>query len=284
MVRRLREEDGFTLMELLASMAVLVLVLAAVLGAFEAFSTQTQANTKLTSAQDTVRREVDAMTRMARNATPVGAQLDAITRPATASSVNDVIFGTYGVDNSTTPRFVRYCVNTITRSLWREQSPNTTGADPGGACPSAGAWTRSRILNGTVANTATTPAFTVDAARRAIGIDLRIDGGATSGSRPVVLRSAAYLRSASGRAPNLAASDIIVTCSTNATTGKKTALLSLGAGIGAAQQVTAEYVVNGVLAGSSSAVKIAADSAVTVGVTITNALGLKQLLTRTVTC
>lgn len=283
MRRDLRSDDGFTLIELLAAMTVMVIVLLGTLSAFDAFSSESEANSKLTQSQDTARREVDLMTRAARNATPVGTQLEAITRPSAGGAVNDVIFGTFGTDSSTTPKFVRYCVNTITRSLWREQSPNAVGADPGGACPSSGTWTRQRLLNGTVANTASVPAFTVDAARRAIGIDLRIDGGATAGSRPVALRSAAYLRSASGRAPNLAAGDITVTCSTNATTGKKTALLSLGAGIGAAQQLSAEYALNGVVVGSG-AVKVAADAAVNVSVTITNALGLKQLLTRSVTC
>lgn len=283
MRRTLRCEDGFTVIELLAAMTVMVVILFGTLGAFDAFSSESEANTKLTQAQDTARREIDLMTRAARNATPVGAQLEAITRPSAGGAVNDVIFGTYGTDASTTPKFVRYCVNTITRSLWREQSPNAIGADPGGACPSAGAWTRQRLLNGTVANTASLPAFTVDTARRAIGIDLRIDGGATSGSRPVALRSAAYLRSASGRAPNLAAGDITVTCSTNATTGKKTALLSLGVATGASQSLNAEYSVGGIVVGSG-AVRVAADSAVNVGVTITNALGLKQLLTRSVTC
>jgi prepilin-type N-terminal cleavage/methylation domain-containing protein len=66
--RPLRCEDGFTLTELLVAMTLSLIVLFAVLGAFDAFSGGVAANNRLTAAEDTARREVAAMVRILRDA------------------------------------------------------------------------------------------------------------------------------------------------------------------------------------------------------------------------
>lgn len=279
--RRLREDAGFTLVELLTTMAVLMIVLVATLRTFDAFSAGSDANSRLTQGEDAARRQVDAMTRSLRNATPVGGQLTAIVRPAAAGAANELIFGSYGTADTGAARFGRYCVDTATRSLWFEESPGAVYSDPGSACPASGPWARTQVLAGNVANTAAQPLFSVDVAGRAVGIDLRIDGARTPGRRTIGLRTAAYLRSAGGRPPNLSVNDITVTCST--VSGHEQALLRLGAGIGGGDPLTASFALADIPIGTG-AVKVAADSPVQVAVTVTNLLGLKQLLVKTVSC
>jgi hypothetical protein len=283
-VSDLRDDAGHTLVEVLVTAALTVTVLLVTLLAFDQFNAAAQDNSRLTDTQDGLRRQVDDLTRLLRTATPVPGTSDAVLRPTAAGRTNDIVFGSYtwpGRGPSEVPHVLRLCVGGD-RALWLQgrQDPAVGPLDPGTACPSAAAgWTRTRLLGGRVANTADRPAFDVDAERRTVGIDLRVDRGDRAGT--LALRTAAHVRSAGGRPPNVSQDDLDVTCTTQ--DGRRTALLSLDAAVGAAQGLETSYTVGGLVVGQG-AVRVAADTAVQVGVTVTNALGLKQLLIKEVRC
>jgi type II secretory pathway pseudopilin PulG len=273
-------EDGFTVIELLLTLVVLLVVLFAVFSTFDAFSAGSASNSRLTQAQDDLRSKVDAMTRSLRNATPITSTLPAIVRPAPGQAGNDIVFSSFGDGTSTTGRYSRFCVDTSTQTLWATRSPSSTYSDPGSACP--GTWSASLLLRGGVTNSTSAPLFAVDSGGRTVGIGLRAAvPRAGGGSGVLTLSTSAFLRSGTGRAPNLSAADVAVTCTT--VNGSKKALLQLGVGVGGGDPLVASYAIANVPIGTG-AVQVAADAPVQVAVTVTDLLGLKQLLVKTVSC
>src|SRR5436305_13532578 len=69
MKRLVREESGFTLTELLAAMAIMILVLGATLSALEVFGNTSQRDRTLVEAQDKARLALSRMSRELLNAT-----------------------------------------------------------------------------------------------------------------------------------------------------------------------------------------------------------------------
>jgi phage baseplate assembly protein gpV len=182
---------------------------------------------------------------------------------------------------------VRYCVNTTTRTLYFDglKTPATGTPNPGSACPSiATGWTHSALVSSTVANTASAPLFRYDSATlgsiRAVAMDLRLDAGTSQFPTTTALRTAAFLRTFSGAAPSLGVSDLTVTCNAD-----HTGLLGLAVGTDASgNPLTATYTTSGGIPLGSGTVNLATSVQGDIKVTVTNVLGLSQLLTKTVSC
>lgn len=285
---RWQAEDGVTLPEVLVVMVISLVVLTATLGSFERFNAGAADTTRLTQAQETGRTQVEALDRVLRGAAPATGASDAVLRPGTpgggAASGNDLVVTTANWPGSsatsTEVRQVRYCL-AADKSLYREVA--TVGTSLAAAsCPATTGATE--LVDGIVANGTGEPLFTVDSTRRSVGIDLKLRPGGRD-ERVASIRSAAYLRSYAGRAPNLGPGDISATpC-----TPSGSSLLTLGASADLGPLDVVWNVVNangttGVQLGTGTDLQVVAATPLTVSATITNALGLKQVLTRTVTC
>jgi len=153
---RLREQDGFTLPELLTAMTLFLLILGATLTTFDGFVTRTSASTKLNDAADQARTTMERMARQMRNlASPTTASVKSIERAA----ADELVFQT--VDPA--KRRVRYCLdssNAAKSRLWvQTQAFPLGGADPGlpppSACPApvtSGGWADQRLAATNVVN------------------------------------------------------------------------------------------------------------------------------------
>ncbi len=284
---RLGCEDGFSLAELVVAMTLSLIVLFAVLGAFDAFNGGVAANNRLTAAQDTARREVAAMVRILRDA---GAPAPASgTQPTTVvqAGANDLVFlstswpGESGA-GTTGNHVERLCLDSTTRTLWFNglRAGTAGSATPGSACPSqASGWT-SRVVARDVVNTAAQPIFRYGSSSpvRTVSIALRLEGGTAATSRPLELRSGSALRGA--LAPQVAADDVTVgPCES----GK--ALLTLNLAAGGASTSGAKLTASGAIAvGPGKILVDATSSPATVAVTVTNVLGLQTPLLKSVSC
>jgi prepilin-type N-terminal cleavage/methylation domain-containing protein len=129
MSTRMRDQSGFSLVELLTVISLMVIVMSATLTAFASFEQTTGTNQKQNEAQDAVRVGLAGVSRELRNlASPTEELPQAILRAGT----KDLIFQSVG---SNITRRVRYCLNTTTRRLWRQLDPAPFGALPDSTCP-----------------------------------------------------------------------------------------------------------------------------------------------------
>ncbi|CAN5274814.1 hypothetical protein BH20ACT16_BH20ACT16_04900 [soil metagenome] len=159
-VRRIAaDERGFTLIELLVTMAVSIVVLFAVLGAFEVFSTSAAVADKTTAAQDAARANVRNLVIVMRQGRVASGQTTPI--PIGTPTRSDLVVAAYVASATSAapgalPGWVRYCAATT-----GSQSSLIVGVRvgdvyaPPGAC-SAGdttnSWSHAVVLNGTLQN------------------------------------------------------------------------------------------------------------------------------------
>ena len=281
--RHLRDERGFTLVELLTAMTLLLMIAFATLTTFEAFDKGVDRNSKLTDAEDNSRRDVTRMIRILRDAgapaPTTGSQPVTVTRAA----ANDLVFrstswpGESGV-GATGTHIQRLCLDTATKKVWFDGlRAGTAGPqDPGTACPSqAAGWTHSTIATNVV-NTAALPLFRIGASPvRSVGIQLRKDSSTTRGTTSLSLGSGGTLRGA--LPPQVTSGQIDVECNSD---GSGKALLSLSGNsehrLGATGAVT--------VGPAKILVDVAAAATTQVAVTVINPLGLQTLLFKDVTC
>jgi type II secretory pathway pseudopilin PulG len=155
----MRDERGFTLMELLLASTLMIVILGATLTVFEQFVTTSDRNTRQNDAQDVARGTVDQLARQLRNL--------ALPTPQSPNSI-DVATDTDLVFKTADPgrRRVRYCLQTSSPysasngALWFETQTGTAGgADPTlpstATCPvapAAGGWSSSRLVAANVTN------------------------------------------------------------------------------------------------------------------------------------
>jgi prepilin-type N-terminal cleavage/methylation domain-containing protein len=147
MSARLRDESGFSLVELLTVISLMVIVMSATLTAFASFEQTTGTNQKQNEAQDAVRVGLAGLSRELRNlASPTEELPEAILR----AQATDLIFQSVG---SNITRRVRYCLNTTTKRLWRQLDPEPYGALPDATCPSTAAgWGTNTVAAANVVN------------------------------------------------------------------------------------------------------------------------------------
>jgi prepilin-type N-terminal cleavage/methylation domain-containing protein len=149
---RMREQDGFTLPEVLTAITLFLFILGATLSAFDGFVARSATNTKVNEAADQARTSMERMARQMRNlASPTNANVKSIDR----AEPYDLVFQT--VDPA--KRRVRYCLNSdnpAKSTLWvQTQAFPLSGIDPGlptaTACPGAG-WADQRVAAENVVN------------------------------------------------------------------------------------------------------------------------------------
>ncbi|HMJ32719.1 MAG TPA: hypothetical protein VK501_02290 [Baekduia sp.] len=212
----MRSERGeFTLVGLLAAMAILTFVLMATYGAFDVFGRNIRDNQVRTESTDRARTATDLMARQMRNlATPTALQPNAVS----LASAYDLIFetvassGTPPAGNAQNIQFVRYCLDTATRRFWTMAMPpstitsSTVAPSATSACPGAG-WSNAKVVAQDIVNTyqgATRPVFTFDSAVndqiRRVRVDLFVDIDPATGPKEQQVSTGVNLRN-QDRAP-----------------------------------------------------------------------------------
>ena len=200
----LREESGFTLVEVMVVVALLTVVMGALLSVFDTFQKTSVSNQKQNDAQDAVRITVDSITRELRN---LASPTNDLTQSVLRNNPNDLIFLSVagnkplGSANTRNTRRVRYCLDSGT--LWRQQQTweiaiaplaPTTAACPG--LPGSG-WTTTRSMVQNATN-ATRPVFTYNSTASTsiteIAVSLFIDPDPGHSPKEVALQSAVFLR------------------------------------------------------------------------------------------
>jgi prepilin-type N-terminal cleavage/methylation domain-containing protein len=145
-VRLLSKDDGFTLLEMLAAMSILIVVFGATLALLEVFQQDTRVHQLRNETQDNVRSTIDALARQLRN----GAAPSTLTPGALEKAGNySIVFqtlepSTTGVkgENAYNAVRVRYCLNNAVPSnevLWKQTETWATSSAPplptAGTCP-----------------------------------------------------------------------------------------------------------------------------------------------------
>jgi type II secretory pathway pseudopilin PulG len=160
-IARLREQQGFTLIEVLLACSLMIVVLTATLTVFEQFVTTSNRNATQNDAQDSARFTVDQLARQLRNL--------ALPTPQSPNSIDvaspyDLLFKTADPGR----RRVRYCLQTTSPystsngGLWMQtQAGVAGGADPPltsamtATCPAAtgsGSWATKKLVAARVTN------------------------------------------------------------------------------------------------------------------------------------
>jgi Tfp pilus assembly protein PilW len=158
-LRRLwRDESGFNLVELLVAMALMIIVLGAVLGAFNQFERLNQVANVRNDTQDRLRTALDRLAHNLRNLAGTNANQSVID----TAGAYDLMFlavdptGPNTGSNALNLRRVRYCLDDTDRTneiLWMQVQTWTSSAVPTApstaSCPSAASgWTGSPARSG----------------------------------------------------------------------------------------------------------------------------------------
>ena len=208
-MRRLRDESGFALTELLVGMVLMALVLVASLTVFQAFSHQSRRVDSQSQAQNNARRAIDRIVVQLRSATAgnvTGGQ------PVQKATANDLVFLVPSrspslTNNSRGVMHTRYCLDTSTSTnsvLWMQTSPYDTtssSAPPSTtACPGS-AWPNQQRVADHLVNQLQSPAVSLfttrtDAAGNVTDITVRafVDTNTSTDPRATDLQSSVTLR------------------------------------------------------------------------------------------
>jgi type II secretory pathway pseudopilin PulG len=161
-----RGQAGFTYIEVLIAMTLMLVITGASMAVFEAANRGTRDNQRLNEAQRDARVATDSLALRLRNlASPSDASGATSQQPVERALAQDLIFrtisseGTPSAGNAQNLERYRYCLDGT--GQLRSQRQTWTGADPGvpagTACPAAG-WSQTRIVAQHVTN-GTRPVF-----------------------------------------------------------------------------------------------------------------------------
>lgn len=151
MTRRVRNEDGFSLPEVLIAMTIMLVVMIATLASLDSYRTRQKLDERRSEAQESLRRGVDHLERQLRNlATPVS-----LVKSIYRAEPADLVFQTADPQK----RWVRYCIDTSDpkiatgkAALWYQVSAAATNTPPTAAsCPGA-AWSYQETVGEGVVN------------------------------------------------------------------------------------------------------------------------------------
>ncbi|HWC25745.1 MAG TPA: prepilin-type N-terminal cleavage/methylation domain-containing protein [Solirubrobacteraceae bacterium] len=151
MSRRLRNQDGFSLPEVLIAMMIMLVVMTATLASLDGYRTRQRLDERRSEAQESLRRGVDHLERQLRNlATPVS-NVKSIHRAQPA----DLVFQTADPQK----RWVRYCSDAADpgiasgqANLYYQVSSDSTSTPPTGtSCPASG-WSSQESIGQAVVN------------------------------------------------------------------------------------------------------------------------------------
>lgn len=203
-------QSGFALVELLAVMTISLIMLSAVLLAFEGFQTRAERNARLNEGQAQTRQVVGQLARDLRNlASPTPQQPQAID----SAAPYDLVFQTVNPNaetssNITNVQRVRYCLDQPTvgdSTLWAQTQTWTTPTIPSmpstSGCPAASGsgWGPARRVVGGVTNRAANrPLFLYNATIKtditAVTVQLWSRSGGDREPRVGTLRTQVFLR------------------------------------------------------------------------------------------
>ena len=145
MTRLVRQQSGFTLIEMLLVSTLMIVVLGATLTTFDSFQKNAAANTKQNEAQEEARRSIDYLARELRNlASPTNYDPDSVKRAEPDDLIVQSVASNRpaGSENLRNTQFVRYCYNQATSRVVRQRLTWTTADPPthptGVDCPSGG--------------------------------------------------------------------------------------------------------------------------------------------------
>jgi type II secretory pathway pseudopilin PulG len=137
---RARDEQGWTLIELLVAMTLMIVVLSATLTSFNAFSNNSSRSMRFNDQQDQIRNVIDQIIRQARNLANPTTGAGTTTTIAWASK-DRLVFQTTDPQK----QWVSYCLDTTTASrekIWYQTTSsslaasNVAGSMSGPECPS----------------------------------------------------------------------------------------------------------------------------------------------------
>jgi prepilin-type N-terminal cleavage/methylation domain-containing protein len=140
-MRRLGDQRGITLIELLVAMTITTIVMGAVFFILNIFLTDSRYDTLRDQAQSDARSLVDRMSHELRSAASTTASTPGLLAEA---GTDDLAFqavqptGSYNSGYPSNQNWVRYCLNGATNTLWRQSTtPSQTGSLPDTSnCPS----------------------------------------------------------------------------------------------------------------------------------------------------
>ncbi len=163
MSRRYAAEDGFTLVEVILAMVLMLIVLGATLAVFNAMERGNRDNQNLNESQQRVRVAVDSLAKRLRNlASPAAIGSPAVNQqPIERAEPQDVIFrsvnseGAATIANPQNLERYRYCLSPtgelyVQRQTWSGAAPPTP---PAAECPGVD-WTETRVAAEAVVNDA----------------------------------------------------------------------------------------------------------------------------------
>lgn len=270
--RRLRSEAGFTFVELCLVMTLSTVILIGILGVFDSFTSNAARQTRITDANDQVRKAMDRIVSDVRQAQTIE-----------VAGPNDLVY-TVG-DSATAYRRERICLDASSR-LWR--SSVTTATAPavpiasGTPCPTtgSGAFQVTRLRS---ANSASNPLFTYDSAAagdvRSVGLTFSIDAGNHGRTDVSTLRASSFVRAQSETALPVDGDDIQTTCSDS---GIPT--LTLSAGVGPLNVSYTDIDGNALGASAAGGAVVLPNGTTNVVANITAASGAISQLLKTLSC
>lgn len=195
-------ESGFALVELVVAMAISIVVLFGILLTLDSFSSNASRQTRVTDANDQVRKVMDRIVSDLRQAATIDVAQD-----------DNLIYTV--IDSATQTRRERICL--ASGQLWRTSA--TSPISLTGACPTAGS-DSSRIASLASSNTTTNPIFRYDSATaadvRSVGLTFALNAGAAGRPHTSTLRASTFVRAKSETALPVGPGDIATSCSSTA--------------------------------------------------------------------
>jgi type II secretory pathway pseudopilin PulG len=178
-MRKLRQQAGFALTELLVAMSLATVVLGATLGPLDGLWQTTSRNSDQNVAQDEARLALDRIARELRNATALSDFIEVATASDLVFQTTDPAAPTGGTQNARNIMRTRYCFDPTARVLRRQSQTWTTSAAPASpstaTCANDGSWPEQTVIaEGLVVNSSR-PVFLYNAPDAADISSVRVD-------------------------------------------------------------------------------------------------------------
>jgi len=277
----LRDEAGFTLVELTATLVLGLLVMFAILTTLDNFSLSASRQTRVTDANNQVRNIMDRVVSDLRQAATVEVALP-----------NDLVYTL--PDSATQTRRERLCLDD-SGQLWRASlkfapppaapSASAVAVAAAGACPTPSS-SPVHVTNLRSRNSVTNPIFRYDTATaasvRTVGMTFALDAGNAHTSDITTLRASAFRRSRGEIALPVSDDNIGIVC------GSSGPVLTLSTTASLGTLAVSYATLNGDSLGTASsgtALTLPASAAsITVVATVTSATGGVTELLKTLAC
>ena len=198
-MRRAVDHAGFTLVELLVAMTLMLVVLGAAFKALEVFARTTSSHQRYADSVNAARTAVDRLTREMRNATAYQTSSNPASSAVLLAQPSDLAFK--AVDPSGGPasgntwgvQTVRYCLAASGKALYRQTKAGAV--TPGSACPDP-TWSGGMVAQ-SIVNGSRTP-FTYGSESggpiTSMSVALYVDDDPAELPKEILLRSGVFLR------------------------------------------------------------------------------------------